>query len=33
MSEKELQILSKKNLIPGIKGIYLNDCVDCLVGK
>lgn len=33
MSEKGLQILAKKDLIPGVKGIHSNQCVDCLVGK
>lgn len=32
MSEKSLQILTKKQLT-GIKGVPLNGCVHCLVGK
>ena len=33
MSEKELQILAKKSLIPFAKGTSLNPCNFCLFGK
>ena len=33
MSEKELQILAKKSLIPFAKGILLKSCDYCLFGK
>ena len=33
MSEKGLGILSKKDLLPGIKGTNLDTCVDCIMGK
>ncbi|CAI0404237.1 unnamed protein product, partial [Linum tenue] len=32
LSEKGLQILSKKQLLPGAKGTLLKTCVDCLAG-
>jgi len=33
MSEKELQILAKKDILPNIKGKFLKPCIDCLAGK
>ena len=33
MSEKGLQILVKKQLLPGMKNTSLKPCVDCLAGK
>ena len=33
MSEKELQILAKKDILPNIKGKSLEPCIDCLAGK
>lgn len=33
MSEKGLQILAKKELLPNTKGVSLKTCVDCLAGK
>ena len=33
MSEKELQILEKKSLIPFAKGTSLDPCDFCLFGK
>ncbi|CAL1383495.1 unnamed protein product [Linum trigynum] len=33
LSEKGLQILSKKQLLPGAKGTLLKTCVHCLAGK
>ncbi|KAL5821663.1 hypothetical protein ACOSQ3_023545 [Xanthoceras sorbifolium] len=33
MSEKGLSILSKKALLPGMKGTSLPTCVDCIMGK
>ena len=33
MSEKGLQILSKKEFLPGMKGTPLKTCVHCLAGK
>ena len=33
LSEKGLQILSKKQLLSGAKGTLLKTCVDCLAGK
>ena len=33
MSEKGLQILARKELIPNIKGKSLEPCIDCLAGK
>ena len=33
MSEKGLQILARKELLPNIKGKSLEPCIDCLAGK
>ena len=33
MSEKGLQALSKREVLPDLKGIHLNPCIDCLAGK
>ena len=33
MSEKGLQVLFKKELLPGLKGTHLKTCVHCLAGK
>ena len=33
MSEKGMIVLAKKNLLKGMKGVHLNKCADCLVGK
>ena len=33
MSEKGLQILARKELLPNIKGKSLGSCIDCLAGK
>jgi len=33
MSEKGLQVLAKKQLLPNIKGTSLMPCTHCLVGK
>lgn len=33
VSEKGLQLLSKKNLLPNLQGASLKSCVDCLAGK
>ena len=33
MSEKGMTVLAKKNLLKGMKGVHLNKCADCLVGK
>ena len=33
MSEKGLQALSRRNVLPDFKGTRLNPCVDCLAGK
>ena len=33
MSEKGLQVLTKKELLPGMKGKPLKTCVHCLAGK
>jgi hypothetical protein len=32
-SEKGMTVLTKKNLLKGMKGVHLNKCADCLVGK
>ena len=33
MSEKGLQALSKREVLPDLRGIHLNPCIDCLAGK
>ena len=33
MSEKGLQAISKREVLPYLKGIHLNPCIDCLAGK
>jgi len=33
MSEKELQILTRRDLLPNIKGKSLEPCIGCLAGK
>ena len=33
MSEKGMHILAEKDLLPEVKGIHLERCVDCLAGK
>jgi len=33
MSEKDMQILAKKSLLPGKEGTTLETCDDCLAGK
>ena len=33
MSEKGMQVLTKKSLLPGIEGTTLETCDDCLAGK
>jgi len=33
MSEKGLQIIDRKELLPNIKGKSLEPCIDCLAGK
>ena len=33
MSERGMHILVEKDLLPKVKGIHLEKCVDCLVGK
>ena len=33
MNEKGMTVLAKKNLLKGMKGVHLNKCADCLVGK
>ena len=32
MSERELHIVAEKDLLPYVKGINLEKCVDCLLG-
>ena len=33
VSEKGLQLLANKNLLPNLQGASLKTCVDCLAGK
>ena len=33
MSQKELEVLARKNILPDIKGMHLETCVDCLIIK
>ena len=33
MSDKGMHILADKKLLPEVKGIHLEKCVDCLIGK
>ena len=33
MSEKGMTVLAKKNLLKAMKGVHLNKCADCRVGK
>ena len=33
MSQKGLEVLTRKNILPKIRGMHLETCVDCLAGR